>query len=82
MLEYLAAGEGSQEREFLEKKFGRNNVLRLVRLYEEEQANKRWLAASTMACPGCEVHVEKSLGCNHVCDMSWYGVHILIMIHR
>jgi len=35
-------------------------------LYEEELANKRWLQASTMACPGCEIHVEKNLGCNHV----------------
>lgn len=41
-------------------------MLKLVARYEEEQANKEWLQASTMACPGCEVHVEKSLGCNHM----------------
>ncbi|KAF9451772.1 RWD-domain-containing protein [Macrolepiota fuliginosa MF-IS2] len=66
VLQYLAADEGSEEREYLEKKFGRNNVIRLVKLYEEEQANKRWLEASTVACPGCEIHVEKNLGCNHM----------------
>jgi len=66
VLEYLAAQDGSSEREYIEKTYGRNNVKRLVRLYEEELANKRWLQASTMACPGCEIHVEKNLGCNHV----------------
>ncbi|KXN84789.1 E3 ubiquitin-protein ligase itt1 [Leucoagaricus sp. SymC.cos] len=66
VLEYLATEDGSAEREYLEKKYGRNNVQRLVKLYEEEQANQRWLEASTMACPGCEIHVEKNLGCNHM----------------
>lgn len=41
-------------------------MLKLVATYEEEQANKVWLESSTMACPGCQIHVEKSLGCNHV----------------
>jgi len=66
VLEYLAAQDESSEREYIEKKYGRNNVQRLVCLYEEEMANKRWLQASTIACPGCEIHVEKNLGCNHV----------------
>lgn len=66
VLEYLAAQDGSPEREYIEKTYGRNSIKRLVRLYEEELANKRWLQASTMACPGCEIHVEKNLGCNHV----------------
>ncbi|GLB36376.1 putative RWD [Lyophyllum shimeji] len=66
VLEYLNLPEGSVERELIEKRFGRTNVLKLVKHYEEEQANKAWLQASTMACPGCDVHVEKSLGCNHM----------------
>jgi hypothetical protein len=66
VLQYLAAEEDSEERIFLEKKYGKKNMLRLVEQYQEDQANKRWLEASTMACPGCEIHVEKSLGCNHV----------------
>jgi E3 ubiquitin-protein ligase RNF14 len=66
VLEYLATEDGSPKREYLQKRYGRNNLQRLVKLYEEEEANKRWLEASTMACPGCEIHVEKNLGCNHV----------------
>ena len=50
----------------MERQFGKGNIGRLVAAYEEEQANKQWLKSSTMACPGCDVHVEKSLGCNHV----------------
>lgn len=67
VLDYLNCPEESKERQFIEKRFGRSNVLKLVATYHEEQANKEWLESSTMACPGCEVHVEKSLGCNHVC---------------
>lgn len=66
VLEYLALPEGSAEREVLERRFGRNNIRKLVMKYEEEQANKQWLEHSTMSCPSCHVHVEKSLGCNHV----------------
>ncbi|KAG5341372.1 hypothetical protein C0989_011083 [Termitomyces sp. Mn162] len=66
VLEYLSTKEGSREREAMEKRYGRRNVLRLVGEYEEEQANKSWKEASTMACPGCSVHVEKSAGCNHM----------------
>lgn len=50
----------------MERQFGRANIRKLVVKYEEDQANKKWLDQSTMACPTCHVHVEKSLGCNHV----------------
>ena len=66
VLEYLALPEGSSERFVIEKRFGEANIVKLVAMYEEEQANKQWLASSTTACPGCNVRVEKSLGCNHV----------------
>ncbi|KAF9456145.1 hypothetical protein BDZ94DRAFT_1178351 [Collybia nuda] len=66
VLEYLAHSEGSIGRQSIETRFGRTNVLKLIATYEEERANKEWLEASTMACPGCQIHVEKSLGCNHM----------------
>jgi E3 ubiquitin-protein ligase RNF14 len=66
VLDYLALPEGSSERVFMERRFGRDNIIRLVMTFEEEQANKEWLKSSTTPCPGCNVSVEKSLGCNHV----------------
>jgi len=65
-LKYLGAEEGSPERIALEQRFGRANIRRLVATYEEEKANLQWLEQSTMMCPGCRCHVEKTLGCNHV----------------
>jgi E3 ubiquitin-protein ligase RNF14 len=67
VVEYLALPADSPEREVLEKQFGKGIIKKLVAKYEEEQSSQAWLANSTMACPGCQVKVEKSLGCNHVC---------------
>ncbi|KAH7907252.1 hypothetical protein BJ138DRAFT_1160570 [Hygrophoropsis aurantiaca] len=64
--EYLALPASSPARATIERRFGRATVARLVAAYEEEQANRKWLDASTMRCPGCEVKVEKSVGCNHM----------------
>ncbi|ESK85858.1 e3 ubiquitin-protein ligase rnf14 [Moniliophthora roreri MCA 2997] len=64
--EYLALPDDSPERTTMERRFGKKNIQKLVRTFNEEQANKKWLEASTMACPGCGVNVEKSLGCNHM----------------
>ncbi|SJL05930.1 uncharacterized protein ARMOST_09266 [Armillaria ostoyae] len=64
--EYLALAEDSPDRALLLRRYGRTNVLRLVNAYQEEQLNREWLESSTMACPGCEVHVEKAMGCNHM----------------
>lgn len=66
VLDYLSAPSDSSSRHAIERRYGRNNVLRLVRQYEEEQENKKWMDSSTTTCPGCEVKVEKSMGCNHV----------------
>ncbi|KAI0961290.1 hypothetical protein AcV7_000428 [Taiwanofungus camphoratus] len=66
VLEYMALPEDSSERRVMERRFGGKNIRKLVEKYEEEQANKQWLEQSTMACPSCHVHVEKSLGCNHM----------------
>ena len=66
VLEYTMLPAGSPEREVIERRYGKANVKRLVAKYEEDQANKKWLDHSTMACPSCRVKVEKSVGCNHV----------------
>ncbi|KAH9947647.1 hypothetical protein B0H21DRAFT_708269 [Amylocystis lapponica] len=65
-LEYMALAEGSPERDAMEQRFGRENMRKLVAKFEEEQANKSWLQWFTTACPKCQVHVEKNLGCNHM----------------
>lgn len=66
VLEYLAADEDSEERYFIEQRYGKNNITRLVLRYQDEMANKEWLDRSTTECPGCTCRVEKNLGCNHV----------------
>ena len=66
VLEYMQLPEGSSQRELLERRYGKTNLSRLVAKYEEDQANKKWLDQSTMACPSCHIKVEKSVGCNHV----------------
>ncbi|KIY52890.1 hypothetical protein FISHEDRAFT_34477 [Fistulina hepatica ATCC 64428] len=66
VLKYIKAEVGSHERAFIERMYGKSTIARLVAAHEEEKANKKWLEMSTMACPGCNVNVEKSLGCNHM----------------
>ncbi|KAL6304222.1 hypothetical protein BKA93DRAFT_733706 [Sparassis latifolia] len=63
---YMELPEQSPERQLIDRRYGRANLLRLVAKYEEDQANRKWLEQSTMACPTCQVHVEKSIGCNHM----------------
>lgn len=67
--EYLELPEGSASRTALERKYGKGTITKLVATWENELANQKWIQDSTMACPGCRVNVEKSLGCNHV--SSW-----------
>jgi len=50
----------------MERQYGKKNLKKLVAKYEEDRANQEWIEKSTMACPKCHVHVEKSMGCNHV----------------
>ncbi|THH11365.1 hypothetical protein EW145_g683 [Phellinidium pouzarii] len=66
VMEYLDLPERSPERLALERKFGKGVFLKLVKQYEEDESTKDWLSNSTTACPGCHIHVEKSLGCNHM----------------
>ncbi|KAF7320224.1 KH domain protein [Mycena kentingensis (nom. inval.)] len=62
--EYRAAD--AKKREFMEARYGRIILSKLVARYEEEQLNKKWMAESTTACPGCCLTIEKSIGCNHM----------------
>jgi E3 ubiquitin-protein ligase RNF14 len=66
VLEYLAFSEGDVKRIEIERRWGRANVRRLVKKYEEDRKNREWIEKSTIGCPGCGVHVQKSVGCNHV----------------
>jgi len=67
VLKYMELEKGSEERATLQRRFGKGNLEKLVLRFEEDRANREWLDKSTMACPGCGVHTEKSMGCNHVC---------------
>jgi E3 ubiquitin-protein ligase RNF14 len=64
--EYMALAEGSDKRRQLEQRYGKANLTRLAARRDEERANLKWLEDSTTSCPYCHVHVEKSMGCNHV----------------
>ncbi|KAI9512666.1 RWD-domain-containing protein [Russula earlei] len=66
VIEYKETTVGSPVRKRMEQRHGKRNLERLVRKYEEDRANREWLEKSTMACPRCHVHVEKSMGCNHM----------------
>ena len=68
---WLEGEEGGKEREALERRYGRENVRRLVRVHEEERENRRWMESRTMACTGCKAPVEKSHGCSH---MTWCAI--------
>lgn len=65
--EYLGLPEDSSQRKRYERRYGLSIIQRLVKKFKEDQANRDWLKSSTMACPICQVRVEKSVGCNHVC---------------
>lgn len=65
-MEYIALPQDDPQREMIERRYGKGNVTRLVKKFEEDQANKQWLDKSTIGCPSCHVKVEKSVGCNHV----------------
>ncbi|KAE9410815.1 hypothetical protein BT96DRAFT_961538 [Gymnopus androsaceus JB14] len=66
VLDYLALPAGSLGRTTIEQRFGRTVVAKMVDAYHEEQLFKQYLADSATPCPGCNIHIEKSLGCNHM----------------
>ncbi|GAA5891559.1 hypothetical protein JCM6882_004509 [Rhodosporidiobolus microsporus] len=54
------------ERQALEMRYGAANLRRLVKAYEEERALREWLDEDSTRCPGCDIPIEKSHGCNHL----------------
>jgi len=66
VIEYVETSEDSPLRKSMECRYGKRNLERLVAKHEEDRANREWFEKSTKACPSCHVHVEKSMGCNHV----------------
>ncbi|KIO27817.1 hypothetical protein M407DRAFT_72672 [Tulasnella calospora MUT 4182] len=63
---YILAEPNSAERLRLERQYGKRQILKLVAAHEEAKANNAWLKQNTMACPGCRINVEKTMGCNHM----------------
>jgi len=66
VIEYMETTEDSPVRKTMERRYGKKNLDKLVAKYKEDQANREWLENCTVACPSCHVHVEKSMGCNHM----------------
>ena len=66
VIEYMELSEVSPIRKTMEQRYGRMNLKKLVAKHKEDRATREWIEQSTMACPSCHVHVEKSMGCNHV----------------
>lgn len=63
---YQKTAEGSMERKMMEMKYGKVNLERMVRTFEEEKSNRAWIEANTQRCPCCHVNITKSFGCNHM----------------
>ncbi|KAI0296600.1 hypothetical protein BC826DRAFT_908281 [Russula brevipes] len=66
VIEYTETTDDSPIRKTMHRRYGKRNLERLVAKRKEARANREWLEKSTMACPKCQVHVEKSMGCNHM----------------
>jgi len=65
VLRYIELPDDSLEKQQMEKRLGKKHLVKLVGKYKEEEENKKWLEASTTACPGCSTPVEKNMvgGC-------------------
>ncbi|KAF8609438.1 hypothetical protein BDV93DRAFT_602107 [Ceratobasidium sp. AG-I] len=63
---YIALEEHDPRRRALDAQFGKKVIARMVQEYMQEKENQAWLKERTMECPGCQTHVEKSQGCNHM----------------
>lgn len=63
---YQQAAEGSSTRKEMEQRYGKANLEKMIRNYEEETQNKAYIESNTQKCPCCSVRIEKSMGCNHM----------------
>ncbi|KAF8316062.1 RWD-domain-containing protein [Clavulina sp. PMI_390] len=65
--EYLELAEGSPRRILMERMLGGSKILqKMIKQYQEDEENRKWLESSATRCPGCQVFCEKSHGCNHM----------------
>lgn len=55
-----------EKRREMELKYGRANLERMVRMFDEEQRNKAWLESNSQSCPLCEIRINRSHGCAHM----------------
>lgn len=58
MEEYKSYAEGSDDRLQMERRFGKANLERLVRAFEEQKANEAWLEGHSVKCPCCGVSMR------------------------
>ncbi|PWN38138.1 uncharacterized protein FA14DRAFT_116753 [Meira miltonrushii] len=63
---YQNTTEGSMERKTMEMKYGKANLERMVRTFEEERSNRAWIEANSQKCPCCHINITKLMGCNHM----------------
>lgn len=63
---YQNTTEGSMERKTMEIKYGKANLERMVRTFEEERSNRAWIEANSQRCPCCHINITKLMGCNHM----------------
>lgn len=65
---YIALEENDSRRRTLDAQFGKKTMARMVQDYTQEKENQAWLKEKTMACPGCDTHVEKSQGESRIAE--------------
>jgi hypothetical protein len=46
----------------MERSMGRENLRRMIKQFEEDEMNRRYMEESTTGCPHCGVRCEKSHG--------------------
>jgi E3 ubiquitin-protein ligase RNF14 len=62
--EYLEGGE--ETKQFLEMKYSKTLLDRLVYEYRVDMLNLEYLASNSTPCPRCKTNVERAYGCNHM----------------
>lgn len=69
ILEYISLEPESPGRLALERRFGRTLLRKVVAQYEEDRLNEALFNDLTTPCPGCNIKIEKAMGCNHMTCM-------------
>jgi E3 ubiquitin-protein ligase RNF14 len=63
-VEYMGADQ--ETKAYLEMKYTKKIIEKVVKEFEENQLNKEYIANHTTSCPVCTTSIEKSYGCNHM----------------